>query len=155
MDKCVQEVGDNIYSCHWYVAIIGWLEEFMSIYFGTVNPLGHWIWISFGTRLHITLMRLSSLWGIGLRIPLRGLYGFRVTPGMVAPSHLIPVPVLRFLEFSMPFVVGFKYLGLIVLWWHIGCFFRHNLQSFSFPLSTVCGNYFIILCLLPNKAHVY
>ena len=34
----------------------------------------------------IPLMILSGLWGVGLRIPLRGLSGFWVTLGLVNPA---------------------------------------------------------------------
>ena len=70
-----------------------------------VNPLGHWPRIPFGTRF----------W-----IPLRGLSDFRVTSRLVVTSHPLLVPVHRYFEFSMSLFGAFKYLGLIVLWFHIG-----------------------------------
>ena len=54
---------------------------------------------------------------------LKGLSGFRVTLVLVVTAHPLPVPVYRYFEFSMSFVVGFKYLGLIFLWYHIGWYF--------------------------------
>ena len=51
-----------------------------------VNPIGHWIWILFGTRFRISLRGLSRFQGIGFQIPLRRLYGFRVTPVLVVPA---------------------------------------------------------------------
>ena len=51
-----------------------------------VNPLGHWLWIPFGTRLWIPLRGLSGFQGIEFWIPLRELYGFRVTPGLLVTA---------------------------------------------------------------------
>ena len=51
-----------------------------------VNPIGHWLRIKFGTIFGIPLGGLSGLRGIGFRIPLRGLYIFRVTLGLVVPA---------------------------------------------------------------------
>ena len=52
-----------------------------------VNPLGLWPRILFGTRLRILLRGLSGLRGIGFRIPLRVLSGFRVPPGLVITAQ--------------------------------------------------------------------
>ena len=88
-----------------------------------VKSLDHWLRIPFGTRFRIPLMGLSGFQGIGFRITLRGFSGFRVTPGLVVPSDPLTVPVFRSFKFSMYFFVDFKYLGIIVLWCHIGwCF---------------------------------
>ena len=65
--------SSTLYWFRWRVAINDWLDKFMSIYVGTVNPLRHWIKIPFGT--------IS-------RIPLRGLSGFRVTLWLVVPEQL-------------------------------------------------------------------
>ena len=65
-------------------------------------------------------MGLSGFWNIGLRTPLRGLSIYRVTLGLVVPEQPLIVPFCRYFNFSMYFVVVFKYLGLIVLWYHIG-----------------------------------
>ena len=54
---------------------------------------------------------------------LKGLSGFRVTLVLVVTAHPLPVPVYRYFQFSVSFVVGFKYLGLIFLWYHIGWYF--------------------------------
>ena len=53
------------------------------------NPLGHWIWILFGTRFRIPLRGLSGFQGIGFRIPLRVLSGFRFTLRLVGISQSI------------------------------------------------------------------
>ena len=52
-----------------------------------VNPLGHWIYILFGTSSLIYLHGLSRFWGIGFRIPLRILSGFWVLPVSVVPAN--------------------------------------------------------------------
>ena len=80
-------------------------------------------------------MGLSGFRGIGFRIPLRGLSGVRVTPGLVVPTHPLPIPVCWYFEFSLSFVFGFKYIGLIVLWCHIGWFFVESFARFLFPYS--------------------
>ena len=51
-----------------------------------VNPLGHWLWVTFFTRSRIPLRGLYWSWGIGFRIHLRGLSGFWVPPGLVVPE---------------------------------------------------------------------
>ena len=43
-----------------------------------VNPLGHWLQVSFCTISRIPLRELSGFQEIGFRIPLRGLSGFWV-----------------------------------------------------------------------------
>ena len=68
-------------------------------------------------------MGLYGLQGIGFRTPLRGLSSFRVIPGLVVPAHPFPVAVQQSFEFYTYFLVGFKNLGLIFLWCHIGWFF--------------------------------
>ena len=88
-----------------------------------VNHLRHWPQILFGARLRIPLMVLSSFQIIGFWITLRGLSCFRVTPGLVVPAHPLPFPVRRSVEFSMCFIVGFKYIGLVFLWCHVGWYF--------------------------------
>ena len=60
-------------------------------------------------------MGLSGFQGIGFQVPLRIISDFRVTPGLVVPAHPLLVPFSQYFEFSMSFVVGFKYIGLIVL----------------------------------------
>ena len=52
-----------------------------------VNPLGHWLRITFGNRSRIPLRVLSRFRGILFRIPLRGLSGFRVPLGLVVPAQ--------------------------------------------------------------------
>ena len=95
----------------------------MSIYVGIVNPLVHWLRIPFGTGFRIPLIGLFSFQGIGFQFPLRGLSGFGVTPGLVVPEHPLPVTLFWSFEFYMYFVVGLKYLGIIVIWGNIGwCF---------------------------------
>ena len=79
--------GSKLDIHHRHVAINGLLYELMSIYVGTVNPLNHWLRITFGTRLQINLRELSGFQGIGLYITLRGLPGFRVTLGLVVPEQ--------------------------------------------------------------------
>ena len=70
-----------------------------------VNPLGHWIQIMFGTRFRIPLRGLSGLWGIGFWIPLRGLSGLQVTPGSVVCSHPLLIPVCRYFEVYVSFLL--------------------------------------------------
>ena len=53
---------------------------------GMFNPLVHWLWVPFCTIFWIPLRGLSWSWGIGFRIPLRGLFSFRVPPGLVVPE---------------------------------------------------------------------
>ena len=65
-------------------------------------------------------MGLPVFRGIGFRIPLRGLSGYRVPLGLLVPAHLLLVPVSRYFEFSMSFFDALTYLGLIALWYHIG-----------------------------------
>ena len=88
-----------------------------------VSPIDHWLRIAFGTIYWITFRGLSGFWGIGSRIPLRVLYGLTVPLVLVVPAHPLPVPVRQSFEFSMSFFIAFTYLGIIVLWYHIGwCF---------------------------------
>ena len=68
-----------------------------------VNPLGHWLWVPFCTISRIPLRGLSGSWGIGLRIPLGGLSGFRVTLVLVVPKHPLTVPVLWSFDFLIFF----------------------------------------------------
>ena len=99
---------------------------------GTVNPLGHWLRIPFGTISRISLRELSGFRGIGFWIPLRRLSWSRVPPGLVIPEQPLIVPVHRYFDFYMYFVVAFTYLGLIVLWSHIGyCFVTESARFFS------------------------
>ena len=58
-----------------------------------VNPLGHWLWILFGTRFRIPLRGLSGFRGVGLQIPLKGLSGFWVTPGLVVTVETYHVEI--------------------------------------------------------------
>ena len=51
-----------------------------------VNPLGHCHRVLFCTRSRIKLMGLYGSWGIGFRIPLGGLAGLRVLPGLVVTT---------------------------------------------------------------------
>ena len=88
-----------------------------------VNLLYHWFWFPFGTRFRITLRVLSGYQGTVFHIPLRRLSGFQVILGFVFPEHTFPVPILWSFEFSVSFFVGFKYLGHIFLWYHIGWYF--------------------------------
>ena len=100
-----------------------------------VNPIGHWLRIMFGGSPLIPLRGLSRFRGIGFRIHLRVLFGFRVPPGLVVPSHPLTVPVCRYFEFSMSFYVDFTYLGLIVVWCQIGWCFVTRPVRFFFPSS--------------------
>ena len=135
--------------CHWHIDINVWLDDIMPVYFGTVNPLGYWLRIPFGTRFHIPLRGLSGFRVIGFRIPWRGLSGFWVPPGFVVTARPLPVPVCRSFGFSMFFLLnilvslfyGAKFGG--VKW--------HNLLDFSFPIPRICGNDFVVFCLWPNK----
>ena len=51
-----------------------------------VNLFGHWIQITFVTRLWIPLRGVSGFRGIGSPTILRGLSGFRVTPVLLVPD---------------------------------------------------------------------
>ena len=68
-----------------------------------VNPLDHWLRVLFCTRSWIPLRGFPGSWGIGFRIPLRGLSGFWVPPRLVVPTHPLRVPVRWSFEFSLSF----------------------------------------------------
>ena len=61
-----------------------------------VNPIGHWLQVPFCTRS---------------RIPLRGLFGFRVPPGLVVPAQPLLVPVRQSFEFYIYFCCCFDISG--------------------------------------------
>ena len=66
-----------------------------------VNPIGHWLRVPFCTRSRIPLRGLSGSWGIGFRVSLRGLSGFRVSPGLLVPAHPLPVFYIIFCCFDI------------------------------------------------------
>ena len=105
----------------------------------------------FGARLWITLRGLSRFWGIWFRIPLRGLSGFRVTPGLVVPEHPLPVPFSRSFAFSVYFLFLLNILVSLFCGARLGGVLWHNLSVFSFPLPRMRGNDFVVFCLWPNK----
>ena len=53
-----------------------------------VNPLGHWLRVLFCTKS---------------RIPLKGLSGFPVSPGLLVTAHPLLVSVCQSFEFSIYF----------------------------------------------------
>ena len=92
----------------------------MSIYVGMVKPLGHWLWIQFGTIFWIPFRGLSGLQGIGFRIPLRGLSILQVLPQLAVPTKIsiikdsdleiyINLNSLPFLDFHQHKFIPVKY----------------------------------------------
>ena len=59
----------------------------------------------FGTVFRISLIGLSGFRGTGLRFPLRVLSVFHVTEVLLVPARPLLVPVLRYFEFSMCFLL--------------------------------------------------
>ena len=54
------------------------------------NPRGHWLWVLLGTRFRITI---------------RGLSGFRITPGLLVTAQPSIVPVIRSFHFLLCFTL--------------------------------------------------
>ena len=60
----------------------------MSIYVGTVNPLGHWFRVLFRTRFWIPLRVLSGFQGTRFWVPLSYLYSLCVTQVLIVPEKI-------------------------------------------------------------------
>ena len=118
-----------------------------------VNPLGHWLWILFGTIFWITLSGLSGFRGIVFWVPLRRLCGFWVPPLLVVSAHPLLVPVLWYFDFSLSFLLLLNIFVTLLYGARLGGVLWHNLLGFSFPLPRICGNYFVLLYLWPNKIY--
>ena len=115
----------------------------MHIEVGTVNPLVHWIHMPFSNRFRILFRGLNGFRGIGFRIPLRGLFGFWVTPGLL----YIALDVFFF---------GFKISWLhsyVLPYWVVFCdIIRHICFRSFFPEYI---DFFLYSVNYPIKSHVY
>ena len=75
-------------------------------------------------------MGLTSFQGIGFWISLRGLFYFRVTPGLVVPSHPLLVQFLGLLSFLCIFLLLSNILVSLLCGAMLGGIFDINRQVF-------------------------
>ena len=90
-----------------------------------VNPLGHWLQIPFSTSSRIPLRGLYRFRVIGLQIPLWGLSGFRPPPGLVVPAGFLQCRISqRKPEALKYYPISDIQLWVIQIWRQNNCYNR-------------------------------
>ena len=84
------------------------------------------------------------MFGNRLRISLKGLSGFRVTPGLLVMAHPHPVTVCQSFEFSMYFLLLSKILVAYFYGAKLGGVWRNIPPGFSLLPPIIYGNDFFI-----------